>query len=98
MREYAVGMAALKIRVMLAIVFICVKERCKLCIWVLLPAEQLLLWDILRKLQIDARIYSSDLKLGERQKLIQEFNFSEKVEKAQVLITSFSMTLYGLDL
>lgn len=75
---------------------IVIKERRKVCLWTLLPAEQLLLWAILRKLKIDARMFSSDLSQPDRDQLIKTFNKSNS--KAVVLINSFSMNSCGLDL
>jgi hypothetical protein len=63
--------ASPKLRTLLAIVCNAVLYQRKQCIWVLISAEQLLLWDILRKLNIDARMYSSDLTFGERCRRIQ---------------------------
>jgi hypothetical protein len=95
---WTVCQAAPKVRALLGIVYNTVKYNRKLCIWTLMPAEQLLLWVVLRGLGIDARMYSSDLSRGQRQRMIRAFNHSEERTDAPILITSFSMSSHGLDL
>jgi len=88
--------AAPKVRAFLAIAHDAIKYKRKVCVWTLVPTEQLLVWDILRKLKVDARLYSSDMSSNERADLVDKFN--ESPDEVQFLITSFSLASCGMDL
>lgn len=73
-----------------------IQKQKKVALWVLLPAEQLLLFEVIRRLKIDVRMYTSELTQDERDDIIQVFN--NDPDRCHVLIMSYSLNSCGLDL
>ena len=89
--------SAPKLRHMLAIIAeVVIKHQRKAAVWSLFPAEQLLVWDILRKLEFSPELYSSDLDQQAKDDMIYRFNNDQHTSK--VFVTSYGQSSYGLDL
>ena len=73
-----------------------IKHKYKMCIYVMLAAQQLLIYDILSKLEIDTRIYSTDLSQQEHDTVIKTFN--EDPDQCHILLHSFCIFGHSLDL
>jgi hypothetical protein len=86
-----------QIRAILALVAeVTIKNKQKQVIWLKFPAQQLLLWDILRKTGVDVGIHSSDVPQRERNELLD--NFNQYHDHPMVLLCSENMTGFGLNL
>ncbi|KAH0537331.1 hypothetical protein FGG08_005847 [Glutinoglossum americanum] len=73
-----------------------VKRREKMIIWVQFPWQQELLYLFIKEFNIDVRQYHSGLNSRERRNLVKDFH--EKQYRVMVLIGSYSVNSYGLNL
>lgn len=85
-----------KVRALLSLLEDTIVVQKKVVVWVLLPAEQLFVYEIIRSLGIDARMYTSKTTQKERDEVVRQFN--DDPPHTHVLILNFSMNYCGLDL